>query len=47
MKFEWDEHKNAINKTKHRISFATAARVFADPDRLEHYDMYHSDDEDR
>lgn len=47
MKFEWDEHKNEINKAKHCISFATAARVFADPDRLEHYDMYHSDDEDR
>ncbi|MCI8550272.1 MAG: BrnT family toxin [Lachnospiraceae bacterium] len=33
MKFEWDEHKNFINKEKHKISFETAAYVFGDPYR--------------
>lgn len=31
MRFEWDEHKNHRNRTKHGVSFATAAQVFADP----------------
>ena len=29
--FEWDEDKAASNFSKHRISFAEAATVFADP----------------
>ena len=30
--FEWDEAKAAANLKKHKISFATASRVFDDPD---------------
>ena len=44
---EWDESKNLINIQKHRISFDTAALVFADEDRIEYYDVVHSTDEDR
>ena len=28
---EWDEHKNRLNKKKHRISFEEAATIFTDP----------------
>jgi uncharacterized DUF497 family protein len=31
MQFTWDEHKNAINKAKHGVSFETAKLVFNDP----------------
>lgn len=31
MFFEWDDHKNILNKRKHRIRFETAAEVFYDP----------------
>ena len=47
MKFEWDEVKNRLNKTKHGISFELAARVFTDPRRIERYDTGHSEEEDR
>ncbi len=47
MKFEWDTHKNQLNQKKHSVSFELAARVFADPHRIEAYDEDHSDDEDR
>ena len=45
MKFEWDEHKNFINKEKHKISFETAAYVFDDPYYIEMYDFEHSVEE--
>lgn len=32
---EWDESKNQANIQKHRISFVTAALVFADNDRID------------
>jgi uncharacterized DUF497 family protein len=41
-RFEWDPAKAASNLKKHRVSFETALRVFADPfalvtqDRIEH-----------
>ena len=43
---EWDEHKNRLNKKKHRISFEEAATIFADPleimiDNPEHSDKEH------
>ena len=44
---EWDDNKNRINIRKHGISFATAALVFADEERIEYYDKLHSQDEDR
>lgn len=47
MKFEWDQVKNRLNKAKHGISFALAARVFAVPRRIERYDQGHSGAEDR
>ena len=47
MVFEWDEEKNIINKKKHGISFEKAAEVFDDPNRIEYYDNFHSDNEDR
>ena len=31
MQFEWDENKNALNKTKHGVSFEEAQSVFKDP----------------
>lgn len=35
MKFEWDENKNTLNKSKHGIDFLTATAVFDDPYRLQ------------
>ena len=32
MRFEWDESKDLSNFRKHGISFATATKVFEDPD---------------
>ena len=46
MIFEWDEKKNRINKTKHRISFNAAKMVFFDPCCLIRFDRV-EDDEDR
>ena len=46
-KFEWDSEKAKINKKKHGISFETAARVFLDKYRMDNYDEFHSDFEDR
>jgi uncharacterized protein len=31
IRFEWDEDNAAAHLQKHKISFETAARVFADP----------------
>ena len=45
--FEWDDEKEKINIAKHGIDFATAARVFADENRIEFFDAAHSDEEDR
>lgn len=44
---EWDDDKNAINFRKHGIYFDEAARVFLDDNRIENYDEFHSDDEER
>jgi hypothetical protein len=30
MIFEWDENKNRVNKSKHKVSFETALLVFFD-----------------
>lgn len=45
--FEWDEEKNRTNFRKHNIDFNDAAKVFADENRVERLDEFHSDDEDR
>ena len=47
MHFEWNESKNKENQRKHGISFEYAALVFEDDYRIEDYDAYHSDEEDR
>lgn len=44
---EWDDKKAEINKKKHNIRFKLAARVFLDENRIEDYDEFHSDDEER
>lgn len=44
---EWDNAKNDLNVKKHGLSFATAARVFSDVNRVELYDFNHSDKEAR
>ena len=45
--FEWDENKNAINKTKHGIAFEEARSVFYDEEALVIDDIEHSEDEER
>jgi hypothetical protein len=48
MIFEYDEEKNRINLEKHGISLKNAALVFLDYNRIEYYDVNHSDiNEDR
>jgi uncharacterized DUF497 family protein len=45
--FEWDENKNTINKSKHKVSFEEARSVFNDPDALLIDDPDHSELEER
>lgn len=47
LNFEWDENKNTINKTKHKVSFEEAQSVFYDPDALLIDDPDHSVHEER
>lgn len=44
---EWDDEKNKINFQKHGIYFEDAARVFLDENRIDDFDEFHSDDEER
>ena len=45
--FEWDEHKNELNKKKHNVSFEEAQSVFYDDNALMIADPEHSQEEDR
>ena len=47
MKFEWDPLKEQANIEKHKVSFAAAGQVFADPWQLNLFDENHSDNEER
>ena len=47
LKFEWDENKNKINKSKHKVSFEEAKTVFYDVEALVIDDPDHSEDEER
>ena len=47
LRFEWDENKNAINRSKHQISFEEARTVFYDPQALVIADPEHSLEEER
>lgn len=38
IRFEWDPDKAATNRRKHKVSFETALRVFADPFALSEQD---------
>ena len=46
IRFEWDEHKNEINKKMHGISFEEARTVFLDPNGLMIPDPDHSEKEE-
>ena len=45
--FEWDEHKNTINKKNHGVSFEEAKTVFYDVDAILIDDPDHSEEEER
>ena len=45
--FEWDENKNRINQSKHKISFEEAESVFYDERALLINDPDHSLEEER
>ena len=47
IRFEWDENKNSINKSKHNISFEEAETVFYDEKALLISDPDHSEEEER
>jgi uncharacterized DUF497 family protein len=48
VRFEWDDDKNAVNQTRHGISFEEATERFDEEvDSLEIFDELHSDAEDR
>ena len=47
LRFEWDPHKDEINRVKHGVSFEEARTVFLDEDALIIDDPEHSDTEDR
>ena len=40
MKFEWDDEKSRINKTKHGIDFDTARGLWNDSNRVEIHASY-------
>lgn len=47
LRFEWDETKNKLNRSKHGIWFEEAQSVFDDASGRVFHDVEHSDDEDR
>jgi uncharacterized DUF497 family protein len=47
MDFEWDGAKDRLNFRKHRITFAEASTVFANPLAVIFHDSDHSEDEFR
>ena len=47
MRFAWDEAKNAVNLSKHGVSFEEAQTVFFDEGAILYDDPDHSDDEER
>ena len=46
-KFVWDSEKAEINYKKHKICFEDASLVFFDENRIDDFDEFHSDFEDR
>lgn len=47
MPYEWDAAKDAFNRRKHGVDFATAIAALEDPDRLEDIDIASGGDEER
>jgi uncharacterized DUF497 family protein len=49
MRVVWDQTKNELNRRKHGLSFEEASKLLEneDSERLEIYDVEHSDSEDR
>ena len=47
LRFDWDPAKDALNRRKHRVSFAEASTVFSDEAALLIDDPDHSGAEDR
>ncbi|MDR0592707.1 MAG: BrnT family toxin [Bifidobacteriaceae bacterium] len=47
LRFEWDERKAQLNKSKHGVTFDEACSAFADPWALIFEDSRHSLDEER
>lgn len=47
IRFEWDEHKDQLNRRKHGISFDEAKTVFYDGEALVIDDPEHSEEEER
>jgi uncharacterized protein len=47
LRFEWDAHKEAENKVKHRVSFQEASTIFSDDAARFMDDPDHSAGEDR
>jgi uncharacterized protein len=47
VQYEWDNAKNALNRRKHGVDFATAIAALEDPDRLEDIDTTNDGEEER
>ncbi len=47
LKFVWDKNKAEINWKKHKVSFKTATEIFLDENRIEDFDEFNSNDEER
>lgn len=47
LRFEWDENKNKLNRSKHGIWFEEAQSVFGDLASRVFLDQEHSEEEDR
>jgi uncharacterized DUF497 family protein len=47
LRFEWDQRKNRLNRSKHGVTFEEAESVFFDENALLIDDPDHSDQEDR
>jgi len=47
LRFDWDERKNKVNRTKHGVWFEEAQSVFSDPHARVFHDPDHSDEEER
>jgi uncharacterized protein len=45
--FIWDEKKNRLNMSKHKVSFSEAKTVFFDDNAIDFYDDEHSLSEER